>query len=108
MTATATAPRGELPLDAYVLDVLMPDLVGHDRRPSAFLVYLLLWRRTDGGRTADVPLTLRELADGTGLVKRSVQSAIDTLERRRLVTVTRDSITAVPRYSIGRPWRREP
>jgi hypothetical protein len=27
-----------LPLDAYIIDTLMPDLVGHDRQPSAFLV----------------------------------------------------------------------
>jgi hypothetical protein len=26
-----------LTLDAYVLDTLLPDLVGHDRQPSAFL-----------------------------------------------------------------------
>ena len=32
-----------VPVDDYVLDTLMRDLVGHDRRPSAFLVYLYLW-----------------------------------------------------------------
>jgi hypothetical protein len=26
--------------DAYVIDALMPDLVGHDRRASAFVLYL--------------------------------------------------------------------
>jgi len=31
-----------LPVDAYVIDVLMPDLIGHDRRPAAFAVYLYL------------------------------------------------------------------
>src|SRR5690349_10544746 len=30
-------------VDDYVIDVLMRDLVGHDRAPSAFLVYLYLW-----------------------------------------------------------------
>jgi hypothetical protein len=29
-----------VPIDAYILDTLMRDLVGHDRQPSAFLVYL--------------------------------------------------------------------
>ena len=29
-------------VDAYVLDALMRDLVGHDHRASAFLVYLVL------------------------------------------------------------------
>ena len=31
--------------DPYLLDSLMPDLVGHDRQPSAFLVYLYLSHR---------------------------------------------------------------
>ena len=35
-------------LDPYVTDVLMPDLVGHDRQPSAFLTYLFLYRRGRG------------------------------------------------------------
>jgi hypothetical protein len=35
-------------IDDYVLDTLMADLVGHDRQPSSFLVYLFLWRRTLG------------------------------------------------------------
>lgn len=29
-------------IDAYAVDVLMPDLVGHDRRPATFIVYLFL------------------------------------------------------------------
>ena len=35
-----------LALDTYVVDVLMPDLVGHDRRPATFIVYLFLLRQT--------------------------------------------------------------
>jgi len=34
-----------LAFDDYVTDVLMRDLVGHDRRPVAFLVYLWLAQR---------------------------------------------------------------
>jgi hypothetical protein len=30
-------------VDDYVLDVLMRDLVGHDRQPAAYLVYLWLY-----------------------------------------------------------------
>src|SRR4051812_15953918 len=30
-------------VDDYVVDVLLPDLAGHDRSPAAFLVYLILW-----------------------------------------------------------------
>ena len=92
-------------LDAYVVDVLLPDLVGHDRRPSAFLVYVALWRVTRGGR-APAPLSLRDLAERCGLSKRAVQAAVAVLQRRRLVTVTRDGPTAVPVYAALRPWER--
>jgi CRP-like cAMP-binding protein len=92
-------------LDAYVLDTLMRDLVGHDRRPSAFLVYLYLWRRGAGGRGA-VAVSLRDIAEGTGLSKRSVQDAIGWLARRRLIDVRRETITALPRYTVRRPWQR--
>ena len=37
--------------DDYVIDVLLRDLVGHDRRPVSFLVYLWLaaeWERRKG------------------------------------------------------------
>jgi len=92
-----------IPVDPYVVDTLLPDLVGHDRRPSAFLVYLVLWRRSDAGR-ADATLSLRELAEATGLSKRAVQSAVDALVRRRLVALDRETPTSVPRYAVLRPW----
>jgi hypothetical protein len=93
-------------VDSYVLDVLMPDLVGHDRQPTTFLVYLRLWRLTDGGRHATPEVSLRELSEQTGMSKRAIQDAVDTLERRRLIDVTRERPTAVPTYRIHRPWRR--
>ena len=92
-------------LDPYVVDTLLPDLVGHDRRPSAFVVYLVLWRRTDGGH-ARAELSLRELAEATGLSKRAVQTAIDALVRRRLVALERETPTSVPSYEVLRPWAR--
>jgi CRP-like cAMP-binding protein len=95
-----------IPLDAYVLDTLMPDLVGHDRQPSAFLVYLFLWRQTHAGNRPRVQVSLSDLAEATGLSRRSVQDALGTLVRRKLVSLTRESITAVPVYSVQRPWRR--
>jgi len=101
MPATPT-----LPLDAYVVDTLMADLVGHDRQPSAYLVYLWLWRRTHGAGIAEVEIALQDLAEGTGLSKRAVQDALSRLVRRRLVEVRRDGITAVGAYTVLRPWRR--
>jgi hypothetical protein len=92
-------------LDAYILDSLMPDLVGHDRQPSAFLVYLFLWRGTRGGHEP-LQASLLDIVAGTGLAKRTVQAALQTLARRRLVVTARTSITAVPIYTLRRPWRR--
>ena len=85
-----------LTLDAYILDSLMSDLAGHDRQPSAFLVYLFLWRMTHGAGTAAAQVALRDIAENTGLSKRSVQSALSWLVKRRLIAVARASLTAVP------------
>ena len=96
-----------LTIDAYVIEVLMADLVGHDRQPSAFLVYVQLWLRTFGRGRSRVPISHADLAEAAGLAKRSVQTAVTTLVRRKLVTTERESLTAVPRYTVHRPWRRE-
>jgi hypothetical protein len=101
----ATSPP-TMKVDEYVLDVLMPDLIGHDRQPSAFVVYLRLWRLTSGGKKKSAPLSLRDLSDQTGLSKRAIQDAVDRLERRQLVTVERAMPTAVPMYKVLRPWVR--
>ncbi|MDQ6925361.1 MAG: helix-turn-helix domain-containing protein [Candidatus Eremiobacteraeota bacterium] len=93
-------------IDSYVIDTLMADLVGHDKMPSAFIVYLFLWRRTDAARRRGVALSLRAIAEGTGLSKRAVQLAVARLVKRDLVEVSRSSATAVARYSVMRPWRR--
>jgi len=93
-------------LDDYVIDVLMADLIAHDRQPSAFVLYLRLWRDCEGGRKRSKPLSLRELADGTGLSKRAIQDAIDRLERRQLISIERSMPTAVATYRVNRPWRR--
>ena len=93
-------------LDRYVLDTLMPDLVGHDHQPSAFLVYLALWRRTRAEGVDEAAVSLRELAEATGLSRRGVQDAVARLAARRLIGVERASITAVPRYRVERPWAR--
>lgn len=93
-------------VDEYVIDSLLPDLVGHDRAPSAFLVYLVLWRRTRAARGRAVAVSYRELAADSGLSKASVQLAVKRLRRRRLLEIRQASITAVPEYRVLRPWRR--
>ena len=97
---------GALKLDPYIVDTLMPDLVGHDRQPSSFLVYLFLWRQTHALGVAQVQIGLRDVAEGTGLSKRSVQDALARLVRRGLVGVAREGITAMALYSVRQPWRR--
>ena len=95
-----------LQLDDYIVDTLMADLVGHDRQPSAFIVYLCLWRDTHGEKKATAQVALQDIAAMTGLSKRSVQGALGWLVKRRLASIARASITAVPVYTVMRPWRR--
>ena len=90
-------------MDAYVLDALMRDLVGHDHRASAFLVYLVL--AAASGDSA-LRLSHAQLAERTGLSKRSVQDAILHLVERNLLRVTRRGSTDIPRYEPLTPWRR--
>ena len=92
-------------LDDYVIESLMPDLVGHDHHPSAFLLYLALWRLTGAGERETVA-SLRQLADETGLSRRAVQDAVARLATRQLVEVRRGGITDVPAYRLLRPWVR--
>jgi DNA-binding transcriptional MocR family regulator len=74
-------------LDFYVLDSLMPDLVGHDRRPSAFILYLALTRL--GAPSGEIAISLQSLAIATGLSKTAVQRSLAHLARRGLIAVQR-------------------
>jgi hypothetical protein len=95
---------GHVTVDPYVIDSLMPDLVGHDRKPSTFIVYLYLWRRTRSAATRAVA-SYQMMADGTGLSKSSVQSAVRALVRRKLVEVRRSTPTSAPSFSMVCHWR---
>ena len=96
-----------VPLDPYIADVLMRDLTGHDRSPSAFLVYLWLWRNSRGEGRERVGASLQAIADQTGLSKSAVQAAVRRLARRRLIEAQRDSPTSAPIYTVLEPWRRQ-
>jgi CRP-like cAMP-binding protein len=96
----------QLLLDSYILDVLMRDLTEHEKRPSAILVYLYLWRRSLGAGQKAVPLSHQQLSEGTGLSKSAVQSAVRLLKRRRLLSAALKNPTATPVYRIERPWIR--
>lgn len=86
------------------METLLPDLVGHDRAPSAFLVYLKLWHAA-GGPGHKIAVSLSSLAVETGLSKSSVQAALRRLAKRGLVTGQRTGPTAIPLYLIHAPWR---
>lgn len=93
-------------LDSYVLDTLLRDLVGHDRRPSSFIVYVHLYRLTFGMKRRACRASYQELAEDTGLSRSAAQAAVRTLVRRRLIAMRKASPTAVPEYTVNRPWRR--
>jgi DNA-binding MarR family transcriptional regulator len=99
--------KQSVPVDDYVLDVLMRDIVGHDRQPAAYLVYIYLYgQAARGERWRPVPASLRMLAETTGLSKSAVQTALENLRRRELIETTSDHATAVPRHRVLRHWRR--
>ena len=93
-------------LDAYIVDVLMPDLVGHDRRPATFVVFLFLLRESARQRRDTVTASLQSIATRTGLSKSAVQVAIRHLKRRRLLDPAVVATVTEPRRRILRPWVR--
>jgi hypothetical protein len=95
-----------IPIDRYVLEDLMPQLAGRERRPVAFLVYLYLWTRTSGGRGKSVRASHHAIASDLGVSKSAVQAAVRLLTRRNLLRAQHASATAVPEYFPLRPWTR--
>jgi len=93
-------------LDSYVVDVLMPDLVGHDRRPATFVVYLFLLHRAALAKRDSVSVSLQTIATRTGLSKSTVQTAIRHLRRRRLLDPAVTATVNDPVRRVLRPWNR--
>jgi hypothetical protein len=92
-----------LTVDEYVVDVLMRDLVGHDRRPVSFLVYL--WLAAEQQRQGKaVTISYQQLAESIGISKSSAQAAAGWLARRKLIAIKKAGFTATPSYSVQRPW----
>ena len=85
-------------------DTLMRDLVGHDRKPVSFLVYL--WLAADQAkRHGEVRVSYQQVAEAVGISKTSAQSAIHWLLERKLLSVKKESVTATPIYTVRSPWR---
>ena len=94
-------------LDDYVIDVLMRDLIGHDRRVVSFLVYL--WFAAEQGKEQRkgnvVEASYREIAECIGVSKSSAQAAVTWLIKRKLLASTKKTVTATPRYKVLTPWQ---
>jgi len=97
--------RETILIDDYVLDVLMRDLVGHDRQPAAYLVYVWLYGQAARAKWNPVSASLRSLAEETGLSKSAVQTALDLLRRRELIESKSEHATALPSHRVLRHWR---
>ena len=98
--------RKTIPVDDYVFDVLMRDIVGHDRQPATYLVYLHLYGQAARRKWKPVSASLRMLAEATGLSKSAVQTALELLRRRELIGTAIDHATAVPEHRVRRHWRK--
>jgi hypothetical protein len=95
-------------LDPYITDVLMRDLVGHDRRPVSFLVYLYLWLAAEQeSKKGEVQISYQELAENIGVSKSSAQLAVGWLVRRKLLAAHKESATSTPRYAVLSPWKEK-
>jgi hypothetical protein len=94
-----------LTIDEYVTSVLMRDLVGHDKRPVSFLIYLWLLAEQKR-RDSPVRISYQELAESIGISKSSAQTAVGHLARRKLIAVSKATATATPEYKVLSPWRR--
>jgi hypothetical protein len=91
-------------LDDYVIEVLMRDLIGHDRRPVAFLVYLWLFAE-QRRRDRPVQISYYDLSAEMGVSKSSVQAGVSWLVRRKLLAVSKENATATPCYTVLTPWK---
>src|ERR1700691_201257 len=91
-------------IDDYVTDVLIRDLVGHDRRPVSFLVYLWL-AAGEARRDGVVQISYQELAESIGVSKSSAQASVKWLIRRKLLAASKENVTATSRYTVLSPWR---
>jgi hypothetical protein len=95
-----------VPVEGYVLDVLMRDLVGHDKQPAAFVVYLHLYGLAARHQWRPLAVSLRDIAETTGLSKSAVHTALRVLRRRELVKTKKMSPTGKPEHRVLRHWAR--
>jgi hypothetical protein len=98
-------------IDDYVIDVLLRDLVGHDRRVVSFLVYLWFTGEQEKEHGKEhrkghvVEASYRQIAECIGVSKSSAQAAVGWLIKRKLLASTKKTVTTTPHYKVLTPWR---
>jgi DNA-binding MarR family transcriptional regulator len=90
-------------VDNFFFDELLSQL-----HPSDALVYLVIWRQSNGEGKPTVKISTGELARYTGLSMTTVQTSVKALLKARLLARRRTSATAVTEYQAKRPWRKKP
>jgi hypothetical protein len=78
--ANLTTVKGSLHVPNAIVDVLLPTL-----EPAAALLYLRLYRLSHGYRNESCIVGLQKLATATNTSQKTVQRAIDYLEKQRLI-----------------------
>ena len=96
---------GYVRIDTYVMDTLMPDLVLHDRQPSAFLVYLHLWYRSAGRKTPVPGQPSRDRGCDRAVEERGPAGGANA---HPAAAGARDPAVdhSRSRYTVLKPWRR--
>lgn len=85
----------QINVDAYLVDCLLPDLVGHDRRLSSFIVYLYLYRHASKDAKWSVRISHQSIATATGLSRSAVQPRSYTF---RLANSSRLHVLILPPF----------
>jgi hypothetical protein len=97
--------KRDIILDPYVHGTLLRDLVGHDHKPAAFLIYFWLYAEQQR-LSKPIAVSYARLAEETGLSRSASQAAVGWLLRRKLLSVNKEAVTATPVYEVQRPWQR--
>jgi hypothetical protein len=97
--------KNDIILDPYIHGTLLRDLVGHDHKPAAFLIYVWLYAQQQL-LAKPIAISYAGLAEETGLSRSASQGSVGWLVRRKLLSVDKEAVTATPVYSVQRPWRR--
>ena len=97
--------KNDILLDPYIHGTLLRDLVGHDHKPAAFLIYFWLYAEQQR-QMKPLAISYARLSEETGLSRSASQAAVGWLLRRKLLSVDKEGVTATPVYSAQRPWQR--